>query len=711
MLKTVVATRAALACLKIALLLVVNTIAFGQGTAFTYQGRLTDSGNVANGTYDMQFKLFDTSTVGTGTPQGSTLLLTNIAVTAGLFTVQLDFGVCPSCFNGEARFLEIAVKPTGGSTFTTLGPRQPVTPTPYAIKSQKATTADNATQLGGQPASGFIQNTTTQQVATDFNISGSGTVGGTLTGGVVTATTQYDIAGQRVLSIPGTGNLFAGVNAGSSNTTGVSNSYFGRDAGSLNTAGSSNSFFGREAGVFTQGDNNSFFGRASGFSNTGGTANTLIGANANVGANSLINSTAIGYRASVNQSNSLVLGGISGVNSCNAGNNCDSVNVGIGTTTPAERLHVAGNGLFTGTLSGNVVSATTHFNLAGVRMLAANGPFDSGLGLNLSASNAFLGESAGLNTAPNPTLTSGEGKNNSFVGAAAGEDNTTGSSNSFFGVLAGAANTTGIGNSFFGVQAGVGNSIGSNNTAIGLFANVGSNNLTNATAVGARARVDQSNSLVLGSISGVNGATADTNVGIGTTAPINLLTVGQPEATEVTGRVGIFSPSGLNLVLRDTTNDVEGIIGANSSSGVIYGSMTNHAVHIRTHNINRITIVPDGNVGIGDTTPVDKLDVEGDIRVGTGTTGCVKDADGTGIAGTCSSDARLKSGITPFPRLLDKLSQLQPVHFYWRTDQFPNRNFGSSQSFGLVAQDVEKVMPELVTEDDSGYKLVRYHKL
>lgn len=55
-------------------MLVVSTTAFGQGTAFTYQGRLTDSGNVANGTYDMQFKLFDTATVGTGTPQGSTLM-------------------------------------------------------------------------------------------------------------------------------------------------------------------------------------------------------------------------------------------------------------------------------------------------------------------------------------------------------------------------------------------------------------------------------------------------------------------------------------------------------------------------------------------------------------------------------------------------------------------------------------------------------------
>src|SRR5262245_3763266 len=98
-----------------------------QTTAFTYQGKLVDSGNPANGSYDMQFKLFDTVTVGTGTQQGSTVTVSNVTVSGGIFTAQLDFGVCASCFDGAARFLEIAVKPTSGGTFTTLGPRQPVT--------------------------------------------------------------------------------------------------------------------------------------------------------------------------------------------------------------------------------------------------------------------------------------------------------------------------------------------------------------------------------------------------------------------------------------------------------------------------------------------------------------------------------------------------------------------------------------------------------
>ncbi|NOZ02825.1 MAG: tail fiber domain-containing protein, partial [Deltaproteobacteria bacterium] len=112
-----------------------------------------------------------------------------------------------------------------------------------------------------------------------------------------------------------------------------------------------------------------------------------------------------------------------------------------------------------------------------------------------------------------------------------------------------------------------------------------------------------------------------------------------------------------------------------------------------------------------DGEPVDTLDVKGDIRVGTGTTGCVKDRDGTVIAGTCSSDARLKKDITPFDPVLDKLSGLRPVNYRWRTNEFPDRHFGNGQSYGLIAQEVEKVMPDLVTEDEDGYKAVRYSKL
>src|SRR5205814_10241591 len=99
------------------LLLSGSAAAFAQGTAFTYQGKLVDTGNPANGPYDLQFKLFDTQVVGTGTQQGTTVTVSSVTVANGIFSVSLDFGVCASCFNGPARFLEIAVKQTSGGSF------------------------------------------------------------------------------------------------------------------------------------------------------------------------------------------------------------------------------------------------------------------------------------------------------------------------------------------------------------------------------------------------------------------------------------------------------------------------------------------------------------------------------------------------------------------------------------------------------------------
>ena len=125
----------------------------------------------------------------------------------------------------------------------------------------------------------------------------------------------------------------------------------------------------------------------------------------------------------------------------------------------------------------------------------------------------------------------------------------------------------------------------------------------------------------------------------------------------------------------------------------------------------RMTIASNGRVGIGTLTPANLLDVNGDIRIGAGTTGCVLDSDGTVIAGTCASDARLKRDARPFAPVLDAFTLLQPVHFSWRADEFPERAFGDRRSFGLVAQEVERVLPELVTTDEDGFKAVNYSKL
>jgi len=100
-----------------------------QTTAFTYQGRLTTNGGPANGSHDFQFTLFGAP--GGGSPVQNPVALSAVGVTNGLFTVLLDFG--SDTFTGADRWLDIAVRPAGGGTFTPLTPRQPITPTPYAV--------------------------------------------------------------------------------------------------------------------------------------------------------------------------------------------------------------------------------------------------------------------------------------------------------------------------------------------------------------------------------------------------------------------------------------------------------------------------------------------------------------------------------------------------------------------------------------------------
>lgn len=143
--------------------LVLFTLALGGshaaplGSAFTYQGRLTEGGAPANGSYNLRLELFD-SDVG---PNHIGNILTNagVSVTNGLFTTALDFGSAP--FNGTALWLQIGVRTNGSAAdFATLNPRQRLTPAPYALYTTGAGVAATAlaapwSGLTGVPA-GFL---------------------------------------------------------------------------------------------------------------------------------------------------------------------------------------------------------------------------------------------------------------------------------------------------------------------------------------------------------------------------------------------------------------------------------------------------------------------------------------------------------------------------------------------------------------------------
>jgi hypothetical protein len=575
-------------------ILLGTSVALAQTTSFTYQGRLTDGGTAANGNYDLQFVLFDS--LSGGAQVGATQTLNTVAVSNGVFTVSLDFGA--NSFPGANRFLEISARPTGGS-FTLLTPRQQITSTPYAVRSLGATSADtanNATQLGGVAAanyvqtsdsrlsdprpptpgsSNYIQNSASPQASSNFNISGNGTVAGTLSGNLVNATTQYNLNGSRILSNPGDENLFAGTGAGAVNT-GSFNTFVGSRAGAANTA-TSNTFVGQAAGLRnTTGDLNSFVGKSAGVLNTTGRNNSFFGSAAG--------------QANTGDSNS-----------------------------------------FFGTFTGNVTT----------------------------------------------------GNENSFFGDRAGISNTAGRSNAFFGFLAGSSNSTGSQNTLLGFRTDV------------LFQETGL--IDNATAIGANARADASNALVLGSIKNINGATADTKVGIGTTAPKQRL--------HVKGQ-GLFTADAATF---DPGDNVGPAIRIGYDVNGDYGYINANNTGVVKKNLVLQPNGSQGNVGIGTTAPLRLLHVNGRARIGTipleASNASLCFLGSTGDLVQCgASSLKWKTNVQPFRSGLDIIQRLRPISFNWKQDGRPD--------IGLGAEDVAKVAPSLTFLNSKGEaEGVKYERL
>ena len=96
-----------------------------------------------------------------------------------------------------------------------------------------------------------------------------------------------------------------------------------------------------------------------------------------------------------------------------------------------------------------------------------------------------------------------------------------------------------------------------------------------------------------------------------------------------------------------------------------------------------------GNVGIGTTTPGQKLEIIG--------------GNARANAFLTTSDRRLKSHITPLSSMLDRVVALKPVSFTWNDTQ--------KDDIGFIAQDVEQLFPQLIATDMQGFKSMKYGQL
>ena len=115
-------------------ILALPKVAAAQNTAFSYQGALGSGGVPASGSYDLQFTLYPGG-VSSNSIAGP---VTNLAVVVsnGQFNTIVDFG--PGAFNGNLCWLSLAVRTNGNGLFTTLSPRQQITPMPWAIYANSA---------------------------------------------------------------------------------------------------------------------------------------------------------------------------------------------------------------------------------------------------------------------------------------------------------------------------------------------------------------------------------------------------------------------------------------------------------------------------------------------------------------------------------------------------------------------------------------------
>lgn len=359
-----------------------------------------------------------------------------------------------------------------------------------------------------------------------------------------------------------TGNTFFGFRAGSSNQ--FSNQSF---------TGEKNTFFGMEAGRNnTTGRFNTFIGQGAGRNETVAFGNTVVGANSGAGLSTGNNNSILGIGA----------GGVS----------TGSDNVVVGASA----------GVSMGAASGNTYIGTdvAGFNNGGdfnVYLGHRAGYGNFGLFPKFeSFNNVYIGDSSGH-------FTNG-GRNNAFVGKRSGFNNQQGSYNTFIGDSTGWNNVTGNQNTYLGSQA------RGNNAA-----------LQNATAVGAHAFVTAANSMVLGGVTGQNGATDMTNVGIGINNPARRLWVRFDEnstgLSPIVNSIQVWERSGASTFasfLTDADREA-GILFGNSSStadgGIVYNSASNlRGMQIRTGgNAVRMTVNATGNVGIGTDDPAYRLHV------------------------------------------------------------------------------------------------------
>jgi len=419
-------------------------------------------------------------------------------------------------------------------------------------------------------------------------------------------------------------------------------------------------------------------------------------------------------------------------------------NVGIGTTDPQARLHVAdSNVVFTGfgftqsnrfpPVSGPGTRMMWFAPRAAFRVGYASGTnwdrdsignysfavgYDTKAKGDRSFATGYLSQAiADFSTAMGSSIANG------FSSMALGSSSTSnGQQSTAIGYFS-------VSNADYSTAIGNGNQAkGISSTALGTLTNsIGDNSISTGYRTAAKAnasfvtgayndtsdtpipnafgnsdRIFQVGNGDFGNLSNAITILRNGNTGVGTTTPAGRLHVFNGSS----GTTGPYLPmvvennSSTYINLLCPATDEEGILfgkaGNPAHGGIIYNNAGNtDGFQFRTNgNVARMVITSAGNIGIGTIAPSEKLFVNGNVKAS---------------AYLTISDIRYKKNIEPLKYSLEKVLQLQAVSYDIKKE-FQNTS-DTNKQIGFIAQDIEEIIPEVVQTSNDGYKAIDYSRL
>lgn len=157
-------------------------------------------------------------------------------------------------------------------------------------------------------------------------------------------------------------------------------------------------------------------------------------------------------------------------------------------------------------------------------------------------------------------------------------------------------------------------------------------------------------------------------------------------------RLGSFGANGYSGSTYSTQGAMEMYAGTNLGTYIIFGTTLTPG----SSRLERVRISENGNVGIGFTGPSQKLDVNGSVR---------------GVSFLSFSDERFKTNIRKVEHALDQLVKIEGVRYQFNQQKYSGRSFPSGERDGFLAQQVQKIFPEIVSSDSEGYLAIDYISL